>query len=323
MEIEDDTTVSIEDRARAMGWKPRDEYRGDPRRWTDAAEFIEHGEAELPILRDQGRRMSEKLAKQERELENLRNTVAEQTQAVRDAMDLARRADDRGYQRGLAELKAKQREAVEAGDTVAFDQVSEQITAAERERLVGTPTPTPTPPPPPTIEPPPPTIEPPRDEQWPETKAFLADNPWFHRRATLRKFMIEEHAAACETYPDLSRAEQYQVAKEAVADAFPQFRTEIMGPEAPQPNRNEPPVEGEPRPRRILKSPTLAPSRPIHRDVKTSPFDRIADPTDRQDAIEAHARMQRSDPTFTAEMYIGLMFGEISPLDTQALRRKA
>ena len=56
-EDDDPPEITLEQRARAMGWKPLAEYRGDPRRWTDAAEFIRKGEEELPVLRDQSRRI--------------------------------------------------------------------------------------------------------------------------------------------------------------------------------------------------------------------------------------------------------------------------
>ena len=41
-----------ESRARAMGWVPKDQFRGPAENWRDAGEFVRRGEEELPILRE-------------------------------------------------------------------------------------------------------------------------------------------------------------------------------------------------------------------------------------------------------------------------------
>lgn len=296
--------VSIEDRARAMGWKPQHEYRGDSRRWTDAAEFIAHGEAELPILRDQNRRLSEKVARFE-------TTVAEQSTAIEAAMTLARRADETGYQRGLKELKAKQREAVETGDTATFDQISEQIDAAERERA-SDPTHVTVPirkePPMTERAPPAPTA------QDPETATFIADNPWFNQRAILRNAMIAAHSALVAAegkQTGIALADQYERAKADVAESFPHFF-----PSGEQDDSAPTPIPAvAPRPR--LRAPALSPSSGPHRTTNATPFDRIP-AAERAEAIAAFNNIAKYDPDATAEEYVKLYLGEEE--DVLALR---
>ena len=130
----DEDDLSDEAQARAMGWHPLDEFRGDPSQWVDASEFIRRGENMLPVLRKNNRELRIKQARHDQEIDRLKNTVAEQTEAVKAAVALAKRADERGYQRGLKELRDKQREAVENADTATFDQTQEQIDAMEAER---------------------------------------------------------------------------------------------------------------------------------------------------------------------------------------------
>ena len=303
--------VSVEDRARAMGWKPQHEYRGDPRRWTDAETFIAHGEAELPILRDQSRRMSEKLAKQEQELGTLRNTVAEQADAVKHAMDLARRADEAGYQRGLRELKAKQREAVAVGDMETFDQIDEQIKAAETERAKDTVYVT-TP-----VRPVEPVAQPVVNQVDPETSAFVAANPWFNARPILKNAMIEAHKAIVMTEGQKKGAEladQYERAKADVIAAFPHFF-----PSEPQ-AEGDPPPAAAPRPR--LRAPALSPTGQAPRHRSGTPFMRIEDPAERKQAEDAFASIKRQDQGATPEEYIAIYFGEINVLDAIAQRKK-
>ena len=304
--------VSTEDRARAMGWKPQHEYRGDPRRWTDAAEFIAHGEDQLPILRDQNRRMSEKIARFEGEVSTLRNTVAEQAEAVKHAMDLARRADTTGYERGLRELKAKQREAVSVGDMETFDQIDEQIRAAETERAKDTTYVT-TP-----IRAAEPVAAPVVAQVDPETSAFVAANPWFNQRPILKSAMIEAHKALVAVegvQKGAALADQYERAKDDVVAAFPHFFP--SGTPDPDP---DPTPTATPRPK--LRAPALTPNGQAPRPRGGSPFMRIEDPTERKQAEDAFASIKRQDPGATAEEYIAIYFGEINVLDAIAQRKK-
>jgi hypothetical protein len=133
-EFLDGDPITVEEQARAMGWKPLSEYNGDPRRWTDAEAFVKKGLEELPVLRDQNHRLTTKLTRMGTEIGNLRNTVTEQTKAVQDAIRMARTASQAGYDRAMRELEAKRREAAQTGDIDSFDQIEEQIEALETER---------------------------------------------------------------------------------------------------------------------------------------------------------------------------------------------
>lgn len=292
--------VSDEDRARAMGWKPKHEYRGPPERWTDAATFLARGEEELPILRDQNRRMSERLARLDPELETMRATIAEQRQAIRDAVELARRADDRGYQRALLELKTQQREAVEAGDTTAFDLVSEQITALETTRAAAPSTSTAEPPAPPP--PPPPPAKPALD---PAISAFVQENSsWFRdpKRPELGNMMIAMHNAVIAegAFPN-DVAAQLVEAKARLAERYPEH-TDLAGEPMATPPRAAPPR----RPAAPFAAPRGAPAAAPRRPAGGSPFNQITDPGEREAARGAFERMQRNDPGLTAEEYVAL-----------------
>lgn len=284
-EFDDQPDVDIEARARVMGWKPLAEYRGDPRRWTDAAAFIAHGEEQLPILRDQSRRMSEKLVVQDAKLADLQNTVAEQAQAVRDAMALARKAGEAGYNRALAELKGKQREAVEAGDLVAFEQVEEQIGALETTRAeVVAPAP---PPPPPRREEPALPVLP------TEINQFYADNPWFKTNPILSKAMIDLHNAVIAESPTMPLADQLEVARGRLKKTFPAAFEE-----------DDDVVEERPRPRARVLAPGAVPPR---RPAGASPIDAIQDPTERAEARRAFNSMHKQDEKLTEAEYMSMV----------------
>jgi len=115
----DEAQQQIEARARAMGWTEKSEFKGDPAKWRDAAEFVERGENLLPLVKAQNKRL-------ERE-------VAELKQTTRELGDYLSKTEQRAYDRALADLKQQRKEALAAGDGDAFEKADEQIKTVERE----------------------------------------------------------------------------------------------------------------------------------------------------------------------------------------------
>mgnify|MGYP003644788966 CR=1 FL=1 len=105
--------AATEARAMKMGWRPKEEFQGDPEKWRPANEFVERGDNMLPIMRKTAER-------QERQ-------IAELQQTVREFAELNTKADARAFERALKELKKQQIEAVAAGDAEAFVKVDEAI----------------------------------------------------------------------------------------------------------------------------------------------------------------------------------------------------
>lgn len=307
--------VSDEDRARAMGWRPMPadprnpqphEYRGDPRRWTDAAEFIRHGEEELPILRDQNRRMSERLARTDGQIATLTNTVEEQRAAITAAVNLAKRADERGYQRGLVELQAKRREAVEAGDTESFDQVQQQIDALENTRA--------------EIETPPAAAPPPaKPALAPEYTEFTSANPWLDdaTRPYLRQAMVAAHNAVIAKYPSMALRDQLARALDTMRASYPEMDD---GQERDEEFEDEMPPRPAARPPRRAPSALPPSGGPINRTPpgRGSPLDRITDPEERKDARAAFESIRRQDPGMSEAEYMAIY--EDPHADVVALR---
>jgi hypothetical protein len=109
----DEAQHQLETRARAMGWTPKEEFRGDPSKWRDAGEFIERGEREVPLLRAQNKRLETKIAELER--------------TTRDFAEHLSKTEQRAYDRALADLKEQRKQALAAGDGDAFEKVDDAI----------------------------------------------------------------------------------------------------------------------------------------------------------------------------------------------------
>lgn len=306
---------AIEARAREMGWKPLAEYRGPADKWQPAADFIARGETILPIVRDQNRRLTERLNKLEGEVSGLRNTAAEQLQIIKDLRTMGQRADQRGYDRAMAEIKAKQRQAVEQGDTKAYDQLVEQAEALAGSRA----------------EPAVPVIEPVRTEpasrpaapQMSEpTRLFIAANPWFNTDKLLSDTMIafhqevlNEHQATQDTLnadPALDR-ELLDEARRRVVDRYPErFGTP----------RETPPPRRTPQRRAPTVTPP-SPPEPSRNPNITATIASIPDPAERAEAKTAFERLKRQLPDITEAEYMALWNDPHSDVLEQQQKRRS
>lgn len=300
--LEPEFAPSDRDRAVQMGWKPRHQYRGPPENWSDYPEFLAKADEEMPVLRDQLRRTTDRMARQANEIEGLQRTLAEQSQAVKDAINLARRADERGYQRALRELKEQQRQAVAEGDTNAYDQIEEQIAAMETERAAE-PEPAPV-----AAAPPPPA----QAAGNPAVNDFVAANrSWFNdgARPYLRQAMAAFHGVVLAEGRITDVAQQLAEAKRRVASQYPDDAPDLgvtVRRAAPPPQRRAAPV----------LTPNGGGEAPRRRG--SDPFEQI-DEAERPDARKAFANARRFDESLTAAEYVALY---INPhADALALRK--
>lgn len=119
---QDDAPVArdFESEARAMGWVPEAEWKGDkrPAKFLDAEAFVERGETVIPILKSQ-------LAKKDQEYADRFSKLEKMTERT------VRKLTEQHAQE-LAALQASREAAVEAGDVTTFRKLDKQI--AEHEK---------------------------------------------------------------------------------------------------------------------------------------------------------------------------------------------
>lgn len=114
-----DSASTNEEKARRMGWIPKEEYSGPEEKWVDANVFIERGENELPVLRDRLRKQDEVAAKRDREISEMRKDV----KALREHTS---RVEKQAYEKAIEELRREQEEAITEGDTERFRQIEKK-----------------------------------------------------------------------------------------------------------------------------------------------------------------------------------------------------
>ena len=120
--------LSTEERARAQGWRPKDEYNGDPDRWVDAEAFVKRGEEELPVVRERNRHLESRVTELNQKLEQTASTIANMERMNRVAVQ---RAVQREREQLAQEYGRLKEQAVEFGDVDQFRNLEMQ----ERQHL--------------------------------------------------------------------------------------------------------------------------------------------------------------------------------------------
>jgi hypothetical protein len=116
---------AIEAEARSSGWKPKEDWKGDTSRWTDAPEWVEHANKVLPIVRG-------KLAETREERDKLYAKVTDLTSRFDKLAESTKKVGELAYNRALKEIQERRTKAVEEGDGEAFEKAEGEIAALEK-----------------------------------------------------------------------------------------------------------------------------------------------------------------------------------------------
>ena len=226
----DDLDTSNEARARRMGWYPKDEFHGRPEDWIPADKFVERAEKELPILRENLRRLDSKTARAEQiaaqataKYNELNNRLEEMGQTLESMRTMADTAEKRGFERAMAQLKKQAQEAAKDGDqeavTEAIDKMGELMEA--RQQVVA---------PAQTKKPEPANKgaqqQQPQGEPDPVEVAWVndPDRQWFRENPVMQNYAnaIWSELVTSPTHKKLSKAELLTEVERQVAARYPQ-----------------------------------------------------------------------------------------------------
>lgn len=99
----------FETEARSQGWTDKDAFKGDPNKWVDAETFVKRADEVMPFLKKQNGALK-------RELDEVKATVKRLT-----------RAETTAYQAGLDAARKEMRDAVQTGDTAAYEAAEKKL----------------------------------------------------------------------------------------------------------------------------------------------------------------------------------------------------
>lgn len=105
---EPEQDVSLEDRAREQGWRPKEEYDGDKSKWVSAETFVAKGE------------LIEKIESLGKELKNTKK-------AMNMLQDHHKQVKEAEFTRAVNYLKQQKKQAYESGDVDKIIEIDEQI----------------------------------------------------------------------------------------------------------------------------------------------------------------------------------------------------
>lgn len=122
-----DEQVSVEDQARALGWVPQEEFRGDPEKWADAETFVEKGRHIMPLLQKNNDRLQGQLAQLQERQRATEAALAQAQAALADMEEQHTVQTQKAVDAARKELKAQIAQASENGDHVALAELTDQL----------------------------------------------------------------------------------------------------------------------------------------------------------------------------------------------------
>lgn len=110
---------AVEREASAIGWAPKDEFKGDPDKWVDAATYLERGKTVMPILKASNKRLEGEAARLSAEVSRLTQLFAASQESIQALQEAHSEATKQAVERAKAELRAQIKLAREEGDVDA------------------------------------------------------------------------------------------------------------------------------------------------------------------------------------------------------------
>ncbi len=189
---ESQANAEVEDRAKKMGWIPKDQFKGDPERWRPADQFVRRADELMPIMRVQLKKYEDKISNLETEVRTTKGTMQK-------IVSMADKVGQREYERAKADLTKKQVEAVAVGNVEEWSKLE-----GEKDKLE---------------KPEPVQVEKPMQEpENPQFKTWHVDNDWYLSDSAMTRYA---NAVASETPKMASYTDWLRVVETAVKEAFP------------------------------------------------------------------------------------------------------
>ena len=127
--------LTAEQEARNMGWKPQEEFSGNPDKWIDASEFLDRGRHVLPILNENNKRLQKELAARDSQISQLQSAVQESQSSIKALQTHYNESTKRAVEQAKKEVIAQLKAAKESGDVegeVALTDQLQDLRDAER-----------------------------------------------------------------------------------------------------------------------------------------------------------------------------------------------
>lgn len=189
---------TIEEKAKAMGHVPEEEWKGDPDKWRPAKDFVERGENIIPILKKRHDDLEKKFGDLKSDFDiTLKANKREVEEAKKVAYDLA----TKDYEAKIKALDKKEIEAFSDGDADEFSKIKKERADLKKP-------------------------EAPKKEPEPASNAEFEDwskkEKWYTEDPELAKEANAQGTALYHQYPDKPLSEIYKMTAENVKKLHPE-----------------------------------------------------------------------------------------------------
>lgn len=176
--------TQYEEQARAQGWRPQEEWEGDPEKWRPAKEFVERGELFGKI---------DSLGKDLKETRKALKMLQEHHTKVRESE----------YKRAVEELKTLQKKHLEEGNSDGYLETTELLTDLKAEQKARE-----------VVEQTAPAQPDPRFLTW------VDQNKWYAQNAEMREYADSIGMGYASKHPDLDPEDVLKYVAKEVKERF-------------------------------------------------------------------------------------------------------
>jgi len=191
---------TYEEQAKEQGWRPKEEFEGDPEKWRPAKEFVERGELFGKI-------------------DSMGKDLKETRKALKMLQEHHSKVKETEYKNALAELKALQKRHLEEGNSDGYLEATELLTDLKTEQKAREIVTEQTPPPPD-----------PRFVTW------VGENKWYEKDREMRDYADTLGAGYAQRNPNL---EPEEVLQYVTAQVKNRFKDKFVNPNRSKPNSVE------------------------------------------------------------------------------------
>lgn len=212
-EAPEQQSSAAETEARMFGWKPLEEFKGDPDRWRDAEAFLEKGKQINGFLRKDFDKLRTELSGRDQRIAALESSIQEFAAYHQET-------EARAYNRAISNLKEERKAALRESDGERVVQIEEQLDdlqeAAAKTKLA-------------------PRAPAPRDPSAPDPAfvAWVDQNPWYKENRVLRSLTHDYAEELKQQEPGLLGPAFLNKVKHIVQTNHPEL---FQNPERTRPN---------------------------------------------------------------------------------------
>lgn len=128
------TSPEIEQRARNMGWRPQEEYKGS-RPWMPADEFVENIERNVPLMLERNRFLNDEVTKLNRKLDDSSRKLDDTLKVLQEFRQYNETVAQTAYERARRELEEKRDRQIADADVEGARKTIAEIEALKKPEI--------------------------------------------------------------------------------------------------------------------------------------------------------------------------------------------